>query len=101
MLARAFDHWPHAIAKRKSGPRRAMQKRLSLSRNGWYHLSLREPTLGYTETQQQRSMVAPQLQRMSTVPLSLGPDTQPSSGMAVALPILDMTTDIESRKLKM
>lgn len=84
-LCLAFDHWPKAIPKRKSGPRRAIQNRFNLSRNGWYHLSSGEPTLGKTETQQQSSIVKPQDQIMSPEPLLSGVATQPFSRTSVVL----------------
>lgn len=105
-LLLALENWPRAIAKRKSGPKRPIQKRLNLSRNGWYHLSFGEPTFGYTDTQQQRKIVRQKDHKISMLPRSAGDAIQPWSRTYVVLPIwsccnfLEMNLVVSSIQVK-
>lgn len=81
----ALDNCPAAIPKRTSGPRRPMKARFSLSTILWRQLSLLAGAFGRVDTQQHRTMVTPQLQRMSIVPRSFPDECHPKRTSAVVL----------------
>lgn len=81
----ALDNCPAAIPKRTSGPRRPMKARFSLSIILWRQLSVLVGAFGRVDTQQHRTIVTPQLQRMSIVPRSFPEEYHPTRTSAVLL----------------